>query len=543
MLKLMMSKVQNKVHRTLLANPAVTEEKLQGTLELSWQVLKKLTENLPAYLVLLTSDYQVPFANRFFVERFGAPQGRRCFEHLFNRHTPCENCQTYLVLKTKAAHEWEWTGPDQRHYYSYVFPLINTDGSQFILEMGIDKDDAGCLAGQAELEQKVLEAMVSERTNQLKLLDSRKNTFLATLSHELRNHIAAISNANSILEQFNATLPAKVGWAKEVIKRQLNQLERLVEDLLDISRIEQGKIHLELEEVELNSLVRQVAGDYKFLFDQGGINLQVGIYQTPLYVHGDAARLAQIIGNLLRNAYKFTHSGGEVLIRLESRPAENTAVLEVADTGIGLAEESLTSIFLPFTQVHDNAGKDGINGLGLGLALVKGLVELHGGQVWAESAGLGKGSRFFVRLPLISCTASQLSTAQALTVPPRRILIIDDNFDLAMSLGELLGNENHQVEVATSGSEGLAKARLFRPEVILCDIRLPNMDGYDIVKAVRTDEALRQVNLIAITGYAHSEDYKRMITAGFDACLVKPFDLSQVKEVLLQIDKAAPNCE
>jgi CheY-like chemotaxis protein len=249
-------------------------------------------------------------------------------------------------------------------------------------------------------------------------------------------------------------------------------------------------------------------------------------------VHGDAARIAQVLGNLLNNAAKFTPRGGLVTISVGADTAAREVIYRVKDNGIGLSHSSLSHLFQPFMQV-DRALALSKGGLGLGLALAKGLVELHGGTVSVQSDGLGKGAEFTVRLPMDDTVAPELPPPRMMAIRrSRRVLVIEDNVDAAESLRDALELQDHRVEVAHEGPEGIVKARLFRPDVVLCDIGLPGMDGYAVARELRADDALKDVFLVALTGYTLSEDLKRASEAGFERHLAKPPSLDQLEDLL-----------
>ena len=362
--------------------------------------------------------------------------------------------------------------------------------------------------------------------------DRRKNEFLAVLSHELRNPLAPIQNSLHILERAE---PGEVQArrAQLVIGRQAEHLSHLVDDLLDVTRISQNKIRLDRGVLELNQLVSRTVEDHATLFEQSGVSLVVSLRADAVRVNGDATRLAQVVGNLLQNAAKFTGRGGRATVSVSVDEPARQAVVTVADTGAGLSPELLESLFQPFMQADRTLDRSK-GGLGLGLALVKGLVELHGGEVTARSEGPGTGAEFVVRLPLAVEGVRGLEAPATSAERPsgRRVLIIEDNVDAADSLREVLELNEHQVAVAYSGFEGLAKAREFRPEVVLCDIGLPGIDGFEVARTLRADQALKDVLLVALTGYALQEDLEKASAAGFAKHLTKPPNIEKLQELL-----------
>ncbi len=361
--------------------------------------------------------------------------------------------------------------------------------------------------------------------------DRSKNQFLAMLSHELRNPIAPIRNSLYILDRA-APGGEQARRAHAVIDRQVGQLTRLVDDLLDVTRISRGKIQLRRERLDLCDVVRRTVDDHRWSFSENGLGLSTAVPDVPLWIDGDRTRIAQVFGNLLHNAAKFTQPGGKATLSVEGNVALRQAVVHVRDTGVGIAPEMLPRVFEPFTQADATLDRRE-GGLGLGLALVKGLVEMHGGTVSVASEGLGKGAEFTVRLPLEAAELPAAAQApSALDRGPRRVLVIEDNVDAAESLREVLELRAHAVEVAFSGTEGIEKARTFRPDVVLCDIGLPGMDGYEVARTMRRDPALRETKLVALTGYAAPEDVARSREAGFDAHLAKPPTVEKIEEAL-----------
>ncbi len=368
--------------------------------------------------------------------------------------------------------------------------------------------------------------------------DERKTQFLAMLSHELRNPLAPIRNSVYLLERA-APGGEQARRACTVIDRQVAHLTRLTDDLLDVTRISHGKIRLQRERFDVSAVARQVAEDHRSLFAQNGVELQLGGV-SPLHVRGDPTRVAQVIGNLLHNAAKFTPPGGHAALSVE-RAGDALAAIRVRDTGGGIAPTALGRIFEPFVQ-EDGTLERTHGGLGLGLALVKGIAELHGGSAAAHSDGLGKGAEFVVTLPLDASGQLPLPRdgGAVAIAPARRVLIIEDNADAAESLKEVLELGQHVVEIAGSGLAGLEKARALRPDVVLCDIGLPGMDGFEVAKRMRADPALRSTPLLALSGYAAAADLERAAEAGFDRHLAKPVDLDELEQILHEVTAGLP---
>jgi PAS domain S-box-containing protein len=365
----------------------------------------------------------------------------------------------------------------------------------------------------------------------LKEADRRKDDFLAMLAHELRNPLAPIRNSVQVLRLIGLS-DANLAQARDVIERQVGQMARLVDDLLDVSRISRGKILLRREPLDLVPLVRATVEDHRSLLEGSGLSLTVELVDRPLWARGDPTRLSQVVGNLLHNASKFTDAGGSVLVRLTGD--EQAVELMVQDSGIGMSPDILGRLFEPFSQADRSIDRSR-GGLGLGLALVKGLVEMHGGSVCASSAGFGKGSAFVVRLPLSrpEDTPQPRDSNYRREGQPVRILIIEDNRDAADSLRMVLQLLGYEVALAHSARPGLDLAQEFRPAIVLCDIGLPGgMDGHDVARAFRADAELCSALLVALSGYGQEEDQRKARQAGFDYHMTKPASLDELQRVL-----------
>jgi signal transduction histidine kinase len=365
--------------------------------------------------------------------------------------------------------------------------------------------------------------------NRLREAGRRKDEFLGMLSHELRNPLAPISNAIYILDHADAASD-HARRARTVARRQLEHLTRLVDDLLDVTRIARGKIELQPRPTDLADLVRRTADDHRSLLLDRGLALRLELPPGRVWVSGDPTRLAQVIGNLLQNAAKFTPTGGEVTVSLGT--AANAVEVAVRDTGVGIEGDLLPQVFEPFVQGERTLARTE-GGLGLGLALVKGITELHGGDIRAESAGRGKGSAFFVRLPLGDPEVPvQRSRPLARgSSRCRRVLIVEDNRDAAESLADIVEMLGHVVEVAYDGPDGISRARANPPEIVFCDIGLPGMSGYEVARTLRA-ESPQGLEIFALSGYAQPEDKRRALESGFDGHLSKPPDHDEIARLL-----------
>jgi signal transduction histidine kinase/ActR/RegA family two-component response regulator len=388
-------------------------------------------------------------------------------------------------------------------------------------------------------DRKAMEDALRAANDRLVEADRRKDEFLGVLSHELRNPLAPIRNSVHILQRADPG-GDQARRAREVIARQSDHLTRLVDDLLDVTRIASGKVALRRADVDVAEVVRRTAEDHRSLCVDRGIALEVQLPQAALHATADPTRIAQIVGNLLQNAAKFTPAGGRVVVG--ARAAEGRVEVSVRDTGVGIDAAVRDRIFDAFVQ-DDRTLARSSGGLGLGLALVKGLAELHGGTASAESAGPGRGSTFRVWLP-----ASAPAEASAPGPAPRasggrhRVLVVDDNRDAAESLAELVAAFGHEVEIAHDGPTALARARAAPHDFVLCDIGLPGMSGYDVARALRSDPAVRFGRLVAVSGYAQPDDQRRATEAGFDLHVAKPPDPSELERLLAEgpVSAAAP---
>ncbi len=402
-----------------------------------------------------------------------------------------------------------------------VVPVLREKGVVAILGVGnkpsnYTEDDMETVSYLADVTWEIASRKRAEEA--LRDSDQHKSEFLAVLSHELRNPLTPIRNSLSVMDRA-APGSEQATRAREIIRRQTEHLAHLVDDLLDVTRISRGKIELERVRVDLREIVCRTCDDHRTLFDRRGIELRVDS-SSPVWTDADETRLAQIIGNLLQNAAKYSHEGGTVTTRVGI--AGGQCEIVVHDDGVGIDRELLPRVFEPFVQVDSGIARTS-GGLGLGLALVKSLVEMHGGSVRARSEGPGRGSEFVVTLPLESAPQHSVPAPSTSTVTgPIDILIIEDNVDAAQSIAELLEMEGHRTAVATDGASGITKAREMKPDVILCDLGLPDIDGYDIARTLRRDADLGSTRLVALSGYAQAEDRRRAADAGFDAHLAKP---------------------
>ena len=375
---------------------------------------------------------------------------------------------------------------------------------------------------------------LAEKSRQLAAANDQKDQFLAVLSHELRNPLAPIRTATELICGEAGQHP-EIEEACAILQRQVEVMVRLVDDLLDVSRITSGKIRLKKEGVDLREIVDQAVKAARSLIDRRRQQLSLSVPDSPVRLHADPVRIEQVMTNLLTNAAKYTSDGGEIRVALEQQ--EEMAVVRVRDTGEGISSDVLPNLFTMFAQV-DHSKDHSQGGMGIGLALVRSLVEMHGGTIQAHSEGAGQGSEFTVRLPISSEESRPLATPplpEEASNAVLRVLVVDDNVDSARLMTMMLGAMNYQTRAEFSGSEGLDAARQFRPHVILLDIGMPGMDGYELARRVRSDPELRDVHLVAITGYGQEVDRERSREVGIDHHLVKPVQRSTLTTLLEDI--------
>ncbi len=503
----------------------VTERRqTEQSLLLQSRVLDSMTEG-----VIVSDDdgvifYTNPAEDRMFGyergELLGKPVGIRDAGSPEENERRRKEIQAHLKQHGSWAGEWRNRRKDGSTFVSYC--RLST------LLVG-DRLCSVCVQEDAT-ERKRLEDELQQRVNELALTDKRKDEFLAMLAHELRNPLAPIMNSLHILRLKHSDWKA-VDQVRVMMERQVGHLTRLVDDLLDVSRITQGKVTLKLERLDLARLARESVTDHQTQFAGGKVTLTADLPDTPVWVTGDATRLTQIIDNFLNNSLKFTNPGGQVVVSI--RTAEGRARLAVRDNGIGIEPGVLPTIFDVFAQADKSLDRTR-GGLGLGLAIVKGLIELHGGSVAARSEGLGRGTEMIVSLPLEQELPALAPADRPRRGPGRhrRVLIIEDNRDSAESLRMLLEVSGYEVRIASTGTEGVRAATEWQPDTVVCDIGLPELDGFAVARQLRSNPATASVRLIAVTGYGREEDVAHARVAGFDDHLVKPADPEKLLEKL-----------
>jgi nitrogen-specific signal transduction histidine kinase/CheY-like chemotaxis protein len=484
----------------------------------------QLFEQAPSFMAVLRGpEHRVELANPGYMRLIGH---REIIGKTIREAVPEAVTQGYLELLDevyRSAKAYSASGakyvlqvapeaPPVERYVDFVYqPIIDADGSV-----------SGIFVEGFDTTSRNLSDIALQNANR------RKDEFLAMLAHELRNPLAPIRNAAAILAR---TIPEQEETHAVVtmIRRQADQLTRLVDDLLDVSRISQGRIELKQETLNVAPLVDQAFETVAPQFQDKGQDVSLARSYEPLYVVGDVTRLVQSLVNVLTNAAKYTDHGGK--IRIQTRGSPEHVFIEVSDNGTGISADLLPQIFELFVQ-GDRTLDRSEGGLGIGLAVVKKLIEMHGGHISARSEGLGKGSTFELRLPRARAPAPADAVAAHANASVRRVMVVDDNVDAADSLALLLGLEGHQTQCAYSAAAALERVSTFAPEVVLLDIGLPDMDGYEVARRIRALPGGAAMTLVALTGYGQAEDRERALASGFQAHLVKPVDLEVLGRIL-----------
>jgi PAS domain S-box-containing protein len=482
--------------------------------------LQHVTDNAAIMVAQCGRDLRYKFANKTFARFLGRPLNDilgKPIQEILEPET-LTTIEPYIdrVLRGERVEyeaEMAFAGAGRRFVRGEYVPDYDRDGNV-----------TGWIAAITDItERKRIE-------DALLTADRRKDEFLATLAHELRNPLAPIRTASALMPMQGQLSPEQVR-SLEMIDRQVSQMARLLDDLLDVSRITRDRLELRREPVELSSIVHDAIEMSRPLLDSGKHELSVTLPTEPIFLDADEVRLTQVFGNLLNNACKYTPEGGRIGIAMTRRGAD--AVIEVTDNGMGIPRDKLESVFDMFSQVDPSLERTH-GGLGIGLHLVKRIVELHGGRVEAHSDGPGRGARFVVILSEDSAaqTAPRTVAVSPPPIPSRRVLVVDDNADAADSLSTLLEFGGHQTEIARDGFEAIEKARSYRPDVILLDIGLPGLNGYETCRRIREFSEPNSPIIVALTGWGGAADREKSKQAGFDAHLVKPVDAKRLWQLL-----------
>jgi len=478
--------------------------------------------------------------NRWLEQRSGKPAGEVLGRHIF---------ELYPDLTSRGIDRYfreALEGRDcllSQRFHKFLLPMPPSVSCTSLMHMQqtarlMPLMDDETVSGTLTLIEDVTERIVTEdelrkQAERLEEAGRHKDDFLAMLAHELRNPLGPIRNGLHVLELVPGD-STEARQTRAMMARQVGHMARIVDDLLDVSRIARGKVRLRHEPCDLTSIVRDVIEDYRPLVEKSGIRLVIDSTPERAIVRGDGVRLAQVVGNLLNNAAKFTNAGGEIRVTREINRKAKTVVVRVSDTGIGMSRETLSRVFDSFAQADSSLDRSK-GGLGLGLSLAKGLTNLHGGSIEAASNGPDMGSMFTLVFPLSESEVRENTTVvdgQEPAKHSKRVLVIEDNPDMGLSMQMLLTHLGYRVELAASGTEGLDAARQFQPQIVLCDIGLPGRNGYEVARALRADPDTQQAYLIAQSGYGADDDLRKSHDAGFDLHLTKPVDFTELKRVL-----------
>jgi PAS domain S-box-containing protein len=500
----------------------------------------RLLEKLPAAAYTCDADGLITYFNERAVELWGRAPKLNDAEDRF-----CGSFKLFSPDGSSVRHDECWMALALRRnqeYNGHEILIERPDGRRLTVLAHANPihDEAGTLVGAVNVLVDITDRKRAE--DDLRDADRSKDAFLATLAHELRNPLAPVRNALQILHVQGAPC-VESRWALDVIDRQMQQMTRLIDDLLDVSRITRNTVELRKERVELGDVMRAALETSHSVLEAGGHDLTVTFPSQPILVHADPTRLAQALSNLLNNAARYTERSGHVWLSAE-REGNVVAVIRVRDNGIGIPPDMLPRIFELFTQV-DRSLERSHGGLGIGLTLVKQLVEMHGGTVEAHSQGPGLGSEFAVRLPVLREDERGLrpnppnERMDFASTSGLRVLVVDDNLDAAATLGMLLRMAGHDARTAHDGLEALSVASGFRPHVVILDIGLPKLNGYDAARRIREQTWGKGAVLIAMTGWGQEGDRHRSKAAGFDHHMVKPVNPTALMKLLASLEQTA----
>jgi PAS domain S-box-containing protein len=519
---------KREVIRLISISRDITERKRgEAALRESEERFRTLADNMSQFAWMADETGSMSWFNRRWFEYTGATPDQMRHRGWESAIHPdhVERVVAKLRSHFDSGEPWEDTFPlrsaggDYRWFLSRAVPIHDEPGKRIVRWFGTNTD----VTAQRDAEEALREA------------DRRKDAFIAVLAHELRNPLAPVRAALEIQRRIGPR-DARLERTQALIERQVSHMARLIDDLLDVSRIMHSRLVLKMETCDLASIALHTAEDYRPTLENAGLALAVSVGQGPMWTYGDPVRLAQAIGNLLQNAGRFTGAGGRVEVRARADLGVGLAVVEVTDTGIGVDPRLMPRLFDRFAQAEQGLAREK-GGLGLGLALTRGLVELHGGRVEVQSEGFGRGSTFRLQIPL--CPPGSDGVAPAVESAARRtstaldILLVEDNRDTAESLGELLRLNGHRVELAFDGEAAIRAAVQRRPDVVISDIGLPGEpDGYGVARALRANPALDGILMVALSGYADEDARRSTREAGFDMHLAKPTDLATLEQVL-----------
>ena len=499
------------------------------TLQTADRPYRLLVEEMQQGAVTLSNDGSIAYCNRRFADLVGRPL-ERLMGIAFRDFIPIDAQTFYENLLQQGRAGFSQGESHVRTADGALVPVF--------LTLNALPPDCGAAVGLlvTDLTTQRHHEKLNALLEALKESDHHKNEFLAMLAHELRNPLAPLRSALQILRRTEGNGEA-VRSASEMMERQIGQLVRLVDDLLDVSRISRGKIELRRERVELAPVIHNAIETIRAVIESARHELTVILPPQPLYLHADAARLIQVFGNLLNNSSKYSEPQGHISLTAERQG--NDAVVSVKDAGVGIAPNMLSKIFEMFTQI-DTSLERARGGLGIGLTLVKRLVEMHGGSVSALSEGPGRGSEFVVRLPIMLETPKvpqppEPAVIESTSATLRRILVVDDNLDSATMLAMLLTLTGHETHTAHDGLAAVEAAATFKPDVVLLDIGLPKLNGYEAARKIRQQPLGKGMVLVALTGWGQEEDRRKSREAGFDGHMVKPVELDALMQLLAEL--------
>ena len=511
-------------------------ERLMAESETQRRIYETALNSTPDFVYVFGLDHRALYANEALLKVWGVDdvRGKKWMDLGYEQwHADLHDAEIDRVIRTRAPIRGEipFTGTNGTRVYDYIFAPVLGPGGDVVAIAGTTRDVT---------ERQAAEQAVRQQAATLAEADRVKDEFLATLSHELRNPLAPLRNALAAWQRLDPGNP-KTEPLRAIMERQVNHLVRLVDDLLEVSRISRGTLSLRKERVQVATVVQAALETSEPLMADARHVLDVQLPPEPLWVEGDPVRLAQVLANLLNNAARYSDDGGRITLRVGSHAGQ--AVISVRDTGIGIEPEMLPRMFEMFSRGHRDSGR-AQGGLGIGLALSRRLAEMHGGALEGFSEGAGKGSEFVVRLPLAAGTESVTPAGaggeQAGDLRGIPVLVVDDNHDAGDTLGQVLSLLGADARVARDGREALEAFASFHPRVVLLDIGMPEMNGYEVARAIRSRFPDRPTALVALTGWGQEDDRQRARDAGFDHHLVKPAEIESLQGLLRSIGAGEP---
>jgi PAS domain S-box-containing protein len=512
-------------------------DRLVAASEQQRRIYEAALSNTPDFVYVVDLEHRFTYVNEALIKMWGQgdPRGKTWIELGYEQwHADMHDREIDEVIATRAPIRGEipFTGTNGRRIYDYIFVPVFGSSGDVVAVAGTTRDVT---------ERQQAEQAIREQAERLAQTDRAKDEFLATLSHELRNPLAALRNSITLMRlSEDGQLPTHQQSVpiNAMMERQLNHLVRLVDDLLETSRIRTGTFALRKERVALSAIVRHAVETSQLLVESAGHQLDVSIPDEVLWLDGDSVRLAQILANVLDNATKYTPDGGHISIH--ARREANNVIIAVRDDGPGISSDALPGLFEMFTRGDRNNAR-GEGGLGIGLALARRLAEMHGGTLTAHSEGSGKGSEFRIQLPLASAQAADKAGPAAVesSIPQQRILVVDDNRDAAESMAMILTLLGANVCIANDGHEALTAFSTHTPSVVLLDISMPGMDGYEVARAIRTRFPSSDASIIALSGWGQEEDRRLAREAGFDHHLIKPAEIGALQALLASLEERA----